>query len=107
MACLKPSLGARLHSNFVVALCAPVVRSFPVACPRGCSLCAIHNGTFMLNAGAPEIVFQDGVAVGVLADFEGTRRVCRRSVACWLLAVGCGCGCGCGYVRCPHAICLI
>ncbi len=45
-------------------------------CRFGCRLCAIHNGTFMLNAEAPEVVFDDaGVAIGVLAGFEGVRRV--------------------------------
>lgn len=43
-------------------------------------LCAIHNGTFMLNAEAPELVVEDGVAVGVLAGFEGVRRAARARI---------------------------
>ena len=35
--------------------------------PDFVSLCAINRGTFILNSTNPEVVYKDGVAVGVLA----------------------------------------
>jgi len=44
-------------------------------------LCAIHNGTFMLNAQGPKVEYgEDGVAIGVTATFDGALRAARARI---------------------------